>query len=148
MFGISSDDKRGQVMGLGLFTLVGLIALVVGIVMLSERSSDKKRCTEPVSAVVVDFEKRSSRRHRTTYAPVFEYEYAETTYRYVSSMSSKKPAYSRGDKTTLMIDPNDPNVVYMQDNTTERISIACLIFGIIFATFGGIGIKITLSDKR
>lgn len=145
---ISSDDKRGQVMGLGLFTLVGLIALVVGIVMLAERSSDKKRCTEPVSAVVVDFEKRYSRRHRTTYAPVFEYEYGEIKYTYVSSVSSKKPDYSRGDKTTLMIDPNVPTVVYMQNNTTERFSTVCLISGIIFATFGGIGIKITLSDKR
>lgn len=144
---IFSDDKHGQLMKLGLFTLVGLISLVVGIVLLSGRSAEKKRCTEPVPAVVVDFEKRHSE-HRIKYAPVFEYEYGGKKYTRVSRVASKKPDYSRGDKTTLMIDPNDPTVVYMQDDAMKNIITICLVFGIIFSTFGGIGIKITLTNPK
>lgn len=43
----SSDDKRGRIMELSLFALIGLIAAAVGIYLPAGRISDKKRCTEP-----------------------------------------------------------------------------------------------------
>lgn len=147
---VSPDDKRTQIIGLSLFALVGLIAAAVGIYLLAGRISDKKRCTEPMTAVVVDLEKVVSRgsRKTVTYAPVFEYEYHGTTYHYTSPISSKPPDYERGERVTLMIDPNDPNVAYVKDKTAMMFIIICLGFGVIFAGFGGIGIIKTLSGKK
>lgn len=149
MSGISSDNKRGQLIGFGLFALFGLIVLVVGIGLLAQRLSDKKRCTEQVPAVVVDLERRVSRgsKKSVTYAPVFEYEYRGNTYQYVSPISSKRPDYERGERVTLMIDPNDPNAAYVSDKTAMMFIIICLGFGVIFVGFGGIGFKIKLSAK-
>lgn len=148
----SSNDKRGQLIGLSLFALCGFIAAAVGIVLISARISDKKRCTEPVPAVVIDLRSKYSGKagHRhITYAPVFKYEYGGKTYTYVSRVSSRPAAYSRGDTTTLMIDPDDPNVVFVPNDKPERlIIIVCLAFGVIFATFGGIGIVKTISGTR
>lgn len=147
---VSPDDKRTQIIGLSLFTLVGLIAAAVGIYLLAGRISDKKRCTESVPAVVIDLEKRVSRgsRKSVTYAPVFEYEYAGKTYQYVSPISSKPADYERGERVTMMIDPNDPNVAYVNDKTVTMFIVICLAFGVIFAAVGGIGIVKTLSGTK
>lgn len=147
---LSPDDKRTQLIGLSLFALVGLIAAAVGIYLLAGRISDKKRCTEPVPAVVVDLEKRVSRgsKKSITYAPVFEYEYHGTTYHYTSPISSKPADYERGERVTLMIDPNDPNVAYVKDKTAMVFLLICLGFGVIFVGFGGIGLIRTLSGAK
>lgn len=147
---LSPDDKRTQLIGLSLFALVGLIAAAVGIYLLTGRISDKKRCTEPVPAVVVDLEKRVSRgsKKSITYAPVFEYEYHGTTYYYRSPISSKPADYERGERVTLMIDPNDPNVAYVKDNKAMVFLLLCLGFGVIFVGFGGIGLIRTLSGAK
>lgn len=147
---VSPDDKRTQVLGFSLFALAGLIAAAVGIYLLAGRISDKKRCTEPVPAVVVDLEKVVSRgsKKSITYAPVFEYEYHGMTYYYTSPISSKPPDYERGERVTLMIDPNYPNVAYVDDKTAMTFIIICLGFGVLFVGFGGIGIIKKLSGKK
>lgn len=146
----SSNEKRNQILGLSMFLLVGLIAATVGFVLLAERLSDKRRCTEPVPAVVVDLDKVVSRgaKKSVTYAPVFEYEYNGETYRYISPISSKPPDYERGERVTLMIDPNYPTVAYVNDKTAMMFIMICFGFGVIFVGFGGTGILRTLSRAK
>lgn len=140
------DEKRTQVFGFSLFALIGLIAAAVGIYLLSGRISDKKRCTESVTAVVVDLERvvSSGSKKSITYAPVFEYTYHGTTYHYISPISSRPPDYRRGETASLMIDPNDPNIAYVNDKTATMFILICLGFGVLFAVFGGVGIIRTL----
>lgn len=147
---ISLDEKRSRILGMGMFALVGLIAAAVGIYLLAGRISDMKRCTEQVPAVVVDLEKVVSRgsKKSVTYAPVFEYEYKGTTYHYTSPISSRPPDYERGERATLKIDPNAPNVAYVEDKTAIMFIIICLGFGVLFIGFGGVGIIRTLSGKK
>lgn len=151
MSGISTNDRRNQLMGLGLFLLVGILCAVVGIYLLYRHISVKNRCSEPVSAVVTDMKSHSSAgMHKwITYAPVFEYEYRGKKYTYISDVSSDPPSFRRGDEVELMIDPDDPNIVFVTEDKSERWIIAgALAFGIIFTAFGGIGIKKMLSKAN
>lgn len=145
---ILTKDKRDQLMGLGLFMLVGILCAIVGIYLLSRHTYLKNRCSEPVSAVVIDMKGHSTAgaRKKVTYAPVFEYEYGGKKYTYTSDVSSDPPSFRRGDEVELMIDPDDPNVVFVTKDKSERwIIAAALAFGVIFTLFGGIGIKKMLS---
>lgn len=145
------NSKQGQIMGLSLFLAVGLILAAVGAVILAQRLSDKKRCTQSVPAVVVDLVKKTSHRKKhtsITYAPVFEYEYAGKTYQYESGISSRPAAYNVGDKVTLMIDPNDPHKAFEPGKSVWVIIIVCIAIGGLFAAIGGIGLITALSKKK
>lgn len=150
MSNASPNEKRSQLLGYGIFLLAGLAAAVVGFVLLAGRISDKKRCTEPVTAVVVDLEKVVSRgsKKSVTYAPVFEYEYRGATYQYISPISSKPPDYERGETVQLMIDPSYPHVAYVNDKTAMTFIIIVFGFGAVFLGFGGVGLFRTLSGAK
>lgn len=146
----SPNERRNQLLGYGIFLLAGLAAAVVGFVLLTGRLADKKRCTEPVTAVVVDLEKSVSggSKKSVTYAPVFEYEYQGTTYRYISPISSSPPDYERGETAALMIDPNYPNVAYVRDKTAMLFIIIVFGLGAVFVGFGGVGLFRTLFGAK
>ena len=61
-----------------------------------------------VDAVIVDLDASNSD-GSTTYSPIYEYTYAGETYRYNSVNSTNIITYHIGDRTTLLVDPSNPN---------------------------------------
>lgn len=126
-----------------IFIIVGAILILVAGLALLGSTADKRRCTEPVRAVVVDMVQRSSHRsgrrhHRTsiTYAPVYEYEYGGRIYRYTSKVSTYPPRYEVGQIADIKVDPTDPSRVYDNNNATVFIIVIAAAIGGIFLLVG------------
>lgn len=133
-----------------IFIVAGAIAAAVALVLFIGRSADKKRCTEPVQAVVVDYEQKTSttRKHHTitTYAPVFEYEFKGQTYRQKSNISSNPPRYQVGQRVEVMIDPDNPNTVHEESGAAEAMCFIVLGAAAVFLFLGIFGVS--LNAKR
>lgn len=120
-----------------IFAFVGLCFLAFSIIMTIIPKNQEKKCTEEVTAVVVDMNEmrsthKSGKRHytTTTYAPVYRYEYNGEEYTKKSNLSSSNPKFSLGDKVKIMLDPNDPTNFYApDDNTMSVLSTIFLIVG-------------------
>lgn len=132
------------------FLVVGVIVAAVALLMLLGRSVNKKRCTQPVTAVVVDYETRVSRTKKrgqiTTYAPILEYEFRGQTYRYPSSVSTSQPRFPIGQRVELMIDPDNPATAYDSGNAGNVACFIALGASAIFLFLGIFGVS--LNAKR
>ncbi len=114
----------------------------VGIIIPVERSHRKKRCTQTVSAVTVNFEKHyhtdDEGRTTVTYAPIFDFEYQNVPYHVVSPGSAGK-APVIGTFQKLFINPLNPMEVY--DPILEKDSdFVSFLFGSMFMVAGLIAI--------
>lgn len=125
---------------------------------------NKEKYTELVSATVVDLkeyvhEKREKKgvnnKHATyktvktyTYAPIYEYQYNDNTYKVVSVNSANPSPYAKGQEVALRIDPNNPGDIY-EDPLTNTVmgSIIMKAIGAILAV-GGIVVLIVKIVRR
>ncbi|WP_028517032.1 DUF3592 domain-containing protein [Ruminococcus flavefaciens] len=93
----------------------------------------KKRCTEYVEAIVVDFEiERSTDSDGNTsysYYPVFEYRFEGKDYMKNGGVSSPFLTWHKGDRVGLYIDPDKPESFYCPKETIHKI-IGFLIFAV------------------
>lgn len=128
-----------------IFAFVGLCFLAFGIVMTIIPKNQEKKCTEEVTAVVVDMDEiksthRTKKRHytTTTYAPVYRYEYNGKEYTKKSNVSSSNPKFTEGDKVKIMLDPNDPTKFYVPDDNTMSI------LSTIFLSIGGVFVLVSI----
>lgn len=132
-----------------IFVVFGAILALVALMLLLGRGNDKKRCTQPVTAVVVDNETRRSKtmkNHSFTYAPVFEYEYRGQTYRHESSISTNPPRFQVGQRVELMIDPDNPATVYDKSGVADAACFIVLAASAVFMFIGFFGVS--LNAKR
>lgn len=145
---ITVSNVRARMALWAIFLAAGVIAAAVGFVLLLGRGTDKKRCTQPVTAVVVDNEMVVSRskKFRSTYAPIFEYEYRGQTYRHKSSISTNPPRFSIGQRVELLIDPNDPATAYDKSGAADVACVIVMAAGGIFLFLGIFGVS--LNSKR
>ena len=92
--------------------------------------TERSGCTEGVSAVVTDFisstteidlDDSGSHKTSTGYAPVFEYTYKGVDYSNSNYIYSPKPSFEIGQKTELLVDPDNPDSIYApEDNSIKR----------------------------
>ena len=122
-----------------IFVLCAVVFIIVGIIAHYDIKIREKRCTESVTAEVVEniaVKSRTKSKHgyrtSTTYKPVFDFEYGGTSYRVESSVSRSPALFEVGEKTEIKINPIAPEEIYVPaDNTVKLI-------GIIFATVGAV----------
>lgn len=129
----NSSNKSLKIILTLIFTIVSIIMIAVGIITLRVKKVSQNKCTEKVSAKVVDLTTRSSSSRRngrhhynTTYAPVFEYYYDNQKYVIQSSISSDPPEYTIGQTVELKINPNNPKKFY--DPNSKTLSMIGYIF--------------------
>lgn len=145
---VAASSARARMALWAIFLVAGVIAAAVSVLLLLGRGTDKKRCTEPVTAVVVDNETVVSKTMRRpfTYAPVFEYEFRGQTYRHKSSISTNPPRFEIGQRVELMIDPNDPATAYDKSGAADAACVIVMAAGAIFLFLGIFGVS--LNAKR
>lgn len=117
---------------------ISVVFIAVGTIIFKVNKSQQDKCTEKVTAKVIDLlEQTSSHSHKgrrrisISYRPVFEYIYNDKKYVTESNVSSNPPEYEIGDTVNLMIDPDEPRKIYDPDSKLLRL------MGFIF---GGVGI--------
>lgn len=116
---------------------------------------DKDKCTEPVSAVVTEnreHRKTSTRKHsgsRYTYAPVFRYEYNGKEYTYRSNVYSSSAEYFVGERTSIYVNPKNPNEIYHKPKgSAVIINVVFKIVGVGVAVGGAAMLVHCLIKKK
>lgn len=117
---------------------ISAVFIAVGAIIFKVNKSKQDKCTEKVTATVVDLLEQTNtsshkgrRRTSISYRPVFEYIYNDVTYVTESNISSNPPEYEIGETVDLMIDPDKPRRIYDPGSNLLRL------MGFIF---GGVGI--------
>ncbi len=125
------------------FMIFGLTFFIIGICVLIQPKLKAKRCTESVTAEVVENIKVRSHynnNHSTnsvTYRPVFEFEYDGQHYNIQSNTSSNPPAFEVGENVDLKINPDDPTDFYApSDSTFTLVGLIFVGIGLIFTIVG------------
>ncbi|MDE6035711.1 MAG: DUF3592 domain-containing protein [Ruminococcus sp.] len=110
-----------------IFVLCAVVFIIVGIIAHYDIKIREKRCTESVTAEVVE-----NIEVKSAYKPVFDFEYKGKSYRVESSVSRSPALFEVGEKTEIKVNPSAPEEIYVPaDNTVKLI-------GIIFATVGAV----------
>lgn len=133
----------GIAIGAGMI-LFGVIFIGVSMVIEYFFNESRERCTEKVSAVVVDLVHNSNngfdsdgtyhsdRDSDGTVAPVFCFGVGEEVYTVQTNTYSYPPKHEINDVVDIYYDPDDPNVVYDPAFSEDRTMF------IVFCVIGGI----------
>lgn len=140
----SSSGKPSFISIFFLFTCI--VMLIVGIALFINPIIKKSKCTETVTAVVVDEVITHSERKdgdgmltiSDYHMPVFSYDYNGREYTVTSREGSDPPMYNIGDRTELKIDPSNPEYYY------DPSSNVALVLGVVFGSLGLVGTAIFL----
>lgn len=136
-----------------LLLIIIAITILIEMFLFGYRTMRKGKCTETVTAVVVDeVITHSNSRHTTVHygtvsyyhAPVFSYNYNGVEYTVTSNEGSNPPRYKVGDSTELMIDPSNPEYFY------DPSSNVTLVLSIVFGAMGVVstGLLLVLILKK
>ncbi|MDE5861415.1 MAG: DUF3592 domain-containing protein [Ruminococcus sp.] len=119
------------------FVICSVIFILIGMKTHYDFKGLEKRCTESVTAEVVEnivVKSRTKSKHSSnisiTYKPVFDFDYNGTSYRVESNVSSKPALFEVGEKTEIKVNPEVPEEIYVPADKTAKY------IGIIFATAG------------
>jgi len=144
------DDLRGLVWMGGIFLLVGLVLLTVSA-WLFQRTAAFDAIAVEVSGIVVNLTaSKESRRDRdgairrsVHYRPVVEFIDSQgRKQKMESAVSSNPPAYKRGEKVTILYDPDNPEFAVIDDWHRYFADMILLSMGGIFSVVG-LGIMFT-----
>ena len=139
-----------------LLLIIIIITILIEMFLFGYRTIRKGKCTETVTAVVVDevithSRSRHGRGKHTTahystvsyyHAPVFSYSYNGVEYTVTSNEGSDPPRYKIGDSTELMIDPSNPE--YFYDPSSNVTLVLSIVFGAIGVVSSGISLVLIL----
>ena len=120
------------------FTLIGLALMFVPN-WLEKRAN--KKCSEKVTAEVVDIKTVEASDGSTVYAPVYSYTYKEEVYAKALNRYSRSNIPVVGSKEEINVNPNNPEEIYVPASKASIMLI--LIFGFAFF-IAGIGMLITI----
>lgn len=121
--------------------LAGLIALGLGIYMLIDGYKLFERCTEEITATIVQIEKEAQydEDYGTIeyYYPVIEYKVNGEVYSGKSSSGFDVNKYKVGQKIKIFYNPNSiDEFIISKDKTSSILGVLCIVGGIIFLTGG------------
>lgn len=132
------------------FLIFAVIFISVGIIMLCYPQIKEKKCSETVTAEVIDnssesirFSRNGSRGRRvsTVFRPSFSFTYEGVEYIVESKTASNPPAFHTGEIVELHIDPNDPQNFYAPSDKTTKF------LGLIFSGIGAVFLIVVIALK-
>lgn len=128
----------------GVWTLVGVVFIIVGIVMFNNKRKKEINCTSSTYGKVIDIVHRSYSRnggYSSSWHPVFEYNVGELKLKKESPFGSSQSRYAIGQDIQIYYNPENYNEYYIAGdslpNTLVKIftfvGIGAIIIGIISA---------------
>lgn len=137
----------------GLLLVIGLAVLAGGGFVAKQRS-DFLAGAHTATGEVIDFKRRtttSDGKTSTTWYPVVRYRPpghdAPVTFRHDTGSSS--PAYSRGEKVTVLYTPRNPSEAIIDAGLMNWLGPGVMILvGGVFTLFGGLALRGRLKERR
>lgn len=137
--GAAKDTKMPRLVG-GLFMTLGSIMLMIVLYVIYSNNQFVKRAI-PVTGEIVNYDSYESSNDdggsTTMFTPTFAYSFNGREYKYKSSTSSSAQDYKIGDKVEILVDPNDPNSVLVNDFWERWLLV--MILGFLGTMFSGMG---------
>ena len=127
-----------------IFIIFALLTILVGVKTGSDFRQLEKKCTESVTAEIVEniaVKSRTKSKHGyktvTTYRPVYDFYYNGQNYRVESNISHRPAVFDVGEKTEVKVNPADPEEIYVPaDKSGSLAGIICIATGVIFLIAG------------
>lgn len=120
------------------FIIFGLVAIGFSVVIFFVSNNDRFKCTYKTTAQIVDIMESDTHSYKASrtdkvFTPVFEYEYNGEYYRSFCNVYTGYNSSWLGKQVTLMINPDDPGIVYYADlyRTSFIVCIVSLVIGVI-----------------
>ena len=144
----------------GVWVLLGVIFIKMGINGNVEYSKLKKVCTEEMQAVVTDFhitgevywdpdEDIPRKRDNRRYFPIFEYTVNNETYRQQSPVGKDVKQVDVGGSITIMYNPAKPDDYYVPTGAyATQNGTAVMSFGIFMIAFLGVMLIVAFIKNR
>ena len=108
----------------GVWALIGIVFLTMGIVMYRNEKKLKENCTEMTYGTVTDIIRNVARDEKGSYNdsfnPLFEYNIGELKYIKESSYGTPQPQYAIGQKVEVYYNPENPNEFYISGETFRK----------------------------
>lgn len=140
-----SDTIMFAIMFSGIWSLVGIIFFIVGIVMLNKTKKKELNCTSKTYGKVTDIVRHQSYdrhgRYSSSWHPVFEYNIGELKFIKESPYGSSESKYAIGQNLEVYYNPKDYNEYYIAGDTTPKtlaiiltiVGVSALIIAIVSA---------------
>lgn len=131
----------------GIWTLIGVVFLIIGIVMLKNAKKKRINCTSQTYGKVTDIVRRVSQdsdgSSSVSWHPVFEYNIGELKYVQESIYGAPRSKYARGQNVEIYYNPENYNKYYVAGDSHPRklatiftiVGIAAIIIAIFSAIF-------------
>lgn len=122
------------------FLFIGVIFVCIALGMFQFRANKKQVCTQPVQAVVVDMIYESERfvtdsYRSVTWYPVYKYYVGGNYIQVRSRIGGMKDAFEIGQKVTLMVNPENFQEFYNENDQTDLIWKIFLVIGFVLIVF-------------
>jgi len=133
-------------LGAAIFIVLGVLAILSGVIFLIATRRKRNRCRMTVKAKVVSNELVHStvgtgrnKSHVSAYYPMFEFNFKKEKIRAKGNIGSYPPEYKIGDIVEICVNPDNPREVVSGSGKIELIiSIFLISFGLLFSTIGGL----------
>ena len=149
---MQKSNLKAEIAFFGIFFLVGTVFTLIGISILVSTMRNEKLCIVEAPATVIRMEQhrsKSSKTTKTVYSPVLEYTYHGVTYTYVSNVATNPPKYHAGQKVTIMLNPDDPQMLYISgDNSSYWLCGIFIAVGSVCGLAGFVNILKRLLRRR
>ena len=130
----------------GIWGVIGIIFLTIGIGLTINRKKKKEHCTQTTTGKVlsnareVNREREYDRKPTTTmtYYPVYEYYVEGNRVEKRSSYGSSSPRFYEGQEITICYNPENPNEHYIEGDLIGSV------IGIIFTAVGAVSIIVAI----
>ena len=139
----------------GVMIVFAIILFKIGFTRLGQQYEKLSVCTKRITAVFKGYEKvkkRTGTGKSTTYLyPRYEYKYLGKQYRATSdyALASIKDKLIKGDRVTLFISPDSPEVFYVPSDNSGSVHVAYLfVCGAIFTVLAIVLILECLHEER
>lgn len=135
----SKDTKIPRLIG-GLFMTLGAFMLAIALYITYSNNQFVKRAI-PVMGMIANYESYESTNDdggtTTMFTPTFAYSFNGREYQYKSSTSSSSQDYQIGDHVEILVDPDDPSSILVNDFWERWLLV--LILGFLGTLFSGMG---------
>lgn len=131
-------SKKKELLIGALLLLVGIAFIFVGILIMKQGDSLKKRCTEKAIGTVVEIisERESISDDYTDriYYPVIEYQVGERTISQKSRSGQNTRKYDVGQQVVIYYNPNNVEEYFIKgDSSSQFIGIVFIVIGSVVA---------------
>ena len=131
-----SDSLMFAIIFSGIWTLVGVIFLIIGIVMLKNRKKKEIKCTSMTYGKITDIVKHNDPSTDDVYSPgwypVFEYNIGEQKFIREYHYGSHQTRYTIGQDVEVYYNPEDYNEYYIGGDTLpKKFAIVLTLVGIV-----------------